>query len=231
MEVVARNSRCGTPLIALSRPECNPCGVTPSAHDAEDRRRETALRIVRHARELAHQHGADGFTMDQLADRVGVSRRTLFNYFPGKYDAIIGDDLSIDPGVLATFRAGGPTGELIEDMLVVADSLFAQAALTVADARQMRSLLEACPPLVSHVLTRLEEVITCLAEDIVAREGSPPDARTARGLLATFAVLGQLSVHEYAQASGDHTPGALLRLHFTGLRHLLAVNPSVPAGT
>ncbi|PID53459.1 MAG: hypothetical protein CSB46_07945, partial [Micrococcales bacterium] len=163
--------------------------MTPSAHDAEDRRRETALRIVRHARELAHQHGADGFTMDQLADRVGVSRRTL-------YDAIIGDDLSIDPGVLATFRAGGPTGELIEDMLVVADSLFAQAALTVADARQMRSLLEACPPLVSHVLTRLEEVITCLVEDIVAREGSPPDARTARGLLATFAVLGQLSVHE-----------------------------------
>ena len=36
------------------------------------------------------EHGLDGFTMEQLAERVGVSRRTLFYYFPAKDDAVLG---------------------------------------------------------------------------------------------------------------------------------------------
>jgi AcrR family transcriptional regulator len=37
-------------------------------------------------------HGFTGFTVEQLCDEVGVSRRTFFNYFPSKEDAVVGLD-------------------------------------------------------------------------------------------------------------------------------------------
>ncbi|WP_456237847.1 TetR/AcrR family transcriptional regulator [Nocardioides flavus (ex Wang et al. 2016)] len=39
--------------------------------------------ILDAARSLATEHGPDGFTVDQVAMRAGVSRRTVFNHFAG----------------------------------------------------------------------------------------------------------------------------------------------------
>ncbi|MDP3890466.1 TetR family transcriptional regulator, partial [Nocardioides sp.] len=79
----------------------------------EARRHATAHRITQRAQELTLEHGLDGFTMDELADAADVSRRTLFNYFPGKIDAVLGAIPQIDPELLAVFRAGGPHGDLV----------------------------------------------------------------------------------------------------------------------
>ena len=64
--------------------------VRQSATTRAGRRRATAYRISVCARSLTEQHGLDGFTMEDLAEAAGVSRRTLFNYFPGKVDAVLG---------------------------------------------------------------------------------------------------------------------------------------------
>ncbi|WP_062072521.1 TetR/AcrR family transcriptional regulator [Demequina sediminicola] len=40
--------------------------------------------------ELARKHGLEGATIDAIAERAGVSRRTFFNYYPSKEDAILG---------------------------------------------------------------------------------------------------------------------------------------------
>lgn len=62
--------------------------MTSSATDApglrELRRRETERRIVRHTLRLTADRGFDGFTVQELAEAVGISRRTFFNYFPSK---------------------------------------------------------------------------------------------------------------------------------------------------
>lgn len=46
-------------------------------------RAERRLAILDAARALATEHGSDGFTVDQVAARAGVSRRTVFNHFAG----------------------------------------------------------------------------------------------------------------------------------------------------
>lgn len=46
-------------------------------------RAERRLAIIDAARALATEHGSDGFTVDQVALRAGVSRRTVFNHFAG----------------------------------------------------------------------------------------------------------------------------------------------------
>ena len=67
---------------------------TPSRRDT--RRAETARRIRWAALELTREKTFDGWTMDELAERAEVSRRTLFNYFDSKADVVLGpehDDL------------------------------------------------------------------------------------------------------------------------------------------
>jgi TetR/AcrR family transcriptional regulator of autoinduction and epiphytic fitness len=46
-------------------------------------RAERRVAIIDAARALATEHGSDGFTVDQVALRAGVSRRTVFNHFAG----------------------------------------------------------------------------------------------------------------------------------------------------
>jgi AcrR family transcriptional regulator len=45
-------------------------------------KRATRTAISTAALSLARAHGPGGFTVDQLAEEAGISRRTFFNYFP-----------------------------------------------------------------------------------------------------------------------------------------------------
>lgn len=45
--------------------------------------------IVDAARSLAASHGSDGFTVDQVAQLAGVSRRTVFNHFATVDDLLV----------------------------------------------------------------------------------------------------------------------------------------------
>ena len=71
--------------------ECNNQRVT-SPHPTDGR---GALRLQRRdgildaARSLAAAHGSDGFTVDQVAQLAGVSRRTVFNHFATVDDLLV----------------------------------------------------------------------------------------------------------------------------------------------
>ncbi|MFC5299564.1 TetR/AcrR family transcriptional regulator [Brachybacterium tyrofermentans] len=53
-------------------------------------RLETLRSLHLAASELAEEGGLAAATVDAIADRAGVSRRTFFNYFASKEDAILG---------------------------------------------------------------------------------------------------------------------------------------------
>src|SRR3954468_15571954 len=98
--------------------------MTDSAVGVRERRRaETSLRITEVARRLTAERGLHGFTVEQVCEAVGISRRTFFNYFPSKDDAIIGypeDPLDPDPaaGFLASGSGSGSAGPELLDALV-----------------------------------------------------------------------------------------------------------------
>src|ERR1044072_5308273 len=61
-------------------------------------------RIVDSARAHFFSHGFRSVTMDDLALELGISKKTLYAYFPGKFDlleAVLADKLA---GVEATLR-------------------------------------------------------------------------------------------------------------------------------
>lgn len=80
------------------------------------------------ALKLVIDNGYDGFTMEELAQKVGVSRRTLFNYIKDKESAVLGPEFSEEVEYqFQNFAAGLPTGSLREDSEIMAKAEFKRA--------------------------------------------------------------------------------------------------------
>jgi AcrR family transcriptional regulator len=62
--------------------------MAPSGRLQDLRRIDTRQRLARAALELAQEHGADQIKPEDIAQRAGVSRRTLFNHVPSASAAL-----------------------------------------------------------------------------------------------------------------------------------------------
>ncbi|HEY0952755.1 helix-turn-helix domain-containing protein [Nocardioides sp.] len=149
----------------------------------ELKRLETAHRIRDCALVLTDDRGLDGWTMDDLAEAADVSRRTLFNYYPGKVDAVLGATPELPEEVVDAFRAGGPHGDLLDDLAELA-----RVALTVKrpereEVELGRRVLRTEPRLFGAAHQRFEAVTDEFAELVLEREGAGADPDRAKLLL------------------------------------------------
>ena len=161
------------------------------ASSAIVRRRSTLRRITIAAQELTIERGYDGFTLDELAERVGVSRRTLFNHVRGKEEAVLGVRPDFDPALVADFRAGGPTGDLFEDLLALIVELLDREDADRADAARFHRLLETNPALIGRVITELDTVCA----EAVAMAADRPDEVDPHRAQVVVSLLGALIAH------------------------------------
>lgn len=142
-----------------------------SASTRERRRQETEHRIGLAALRLTEAYGLDGFTMEDLAEAAEVSRRTLFNYFPSKLDAVLGNPPEIPPDVMATFHAGGPHGHLVDDLGVLVRVILEGKDITREEMVLGRRVITGEPRLMVAVHARFEDIATEFVDVILAREG------------------------------------------------------------
>lgn len=150
-------------------------------------RRRTAASITACAQQLVVDHGLDGFTLNDLAASVGVSRRTLFNYFPGKLDAVVGVKPELPVQDQAEFVAGGPTGDLIEDVIVMVRRLVDTGELTSSELARTRRVLVAEPRLIGHASERLERDCAHMVDLLLQRRGANLDRDRAELLVRVLA--------------------------------------------
>jgi AcrR family transcriptional regulator len=160
-----------------------------SATLRERRRLETEHRITICAQRLTDERGLDGFTMDDLAENAQVSRRTLFNYFPSKIDAVLGNPPELPPDVLATFYAKGPHGHLVDDLGVLALVLLSSKVLGREEMERGRRIVTTTPRLIVAAHERFEALAGEFVEMILAREGQEFGAARARLLVHLFVAL------------------------------------------
>lgn len=163
-----------------------------SRRDAK--RRATRASLVNAARALTARHGVHGFTVEQLCEQVGVSRRTFFNYFPTKDEAILGapaDELPAD--AVAAFLAGGApepfSGDLAGDYVELLAAAHEGAALTREEHVALHRALIAEPRLLDRLMERGRAMEQRLAALVAEREGvdaSDPRARVAATLLGAL---------------------------------------------
>lgn len=70
--------------------QSSPVGPPAQGGLRERQRLETLVTIHHAAVGLAREHGLHATTVEAIAARAGISRRTFFNYYPTKEDAVLG---------------------------------------------------------------------------------------------------------------------------------------------
>lgn len=144
---------------------------------ANIRTRERRALLGARARELAVERGLGGFTIDELCDDVGVSRRTFFNYFPSKEQAVLGrpeDGLEGDAAVRFLAGGGAPgtlSPSLLDGLVDLAVEHFEAIGLTPDRAQQLFALLEREPKLFSALMQAGNERDRLLERLSAEREG------------------------------------------------------------
>jgi len=164
---------------------------------ATQRRSETSDRITLCAQKLTDEQGLDGFTMDDLAEAAAVSRRTLFNYFPGKVDAVLGLFPVLDPDAVAVFCAGGPHHDLVQDLRALVVPLLRTEMMGRDVLARGRRIMLANPRLIARAHECYTEISAEVVDHIATREGPTFAALRARVAVSVLAALFDSALDEY----------------------------------
>lgn len=189
--------------------------MADSATSRELTRTRTGHRISTSARRLTLERGFDGFTVAELAAESGVSRRTLFNYFPSKLDAVLGTAACVSPADLVVFTGGGPYGDLVEDLGVLAKPLLEEKALDQEYLDLGRRVLCFSPRVAAAAHQRFEEFAGQFVTLILEREGEQFGAARARLLVALLVAIYDAALSTQLAEPGDRT----LAEHYDHMLH------------
>lgn len=149
----------------------------------ERKRAATRAAITAVARTLTAERGLNGYTVEEVCEQAGISRRTFFNYFPAKEDAILGHvDDEIPRDVIDDFIAAGGTsrpGEispnLFQDLVTLSLKLSENMAASEVETRQLIGVIKKEPQLMLRIIGATAEREAEFASVLALREGVPPD--------------------------------------------------------
>lgn len=186
----------------------------------------TRSALVARARRLTAEVGLSGFTVQQLADDVGISRRTFFNHFPTKESAVLGIENGLDDALIDRFgrarRADAPDRRhLLDDLADMAIAHFDAMNPTASDLDDLVTALQREPRLIQAL------IVTGRAEqrrfvDLLAESDPSQDRASAEVAAVAFEALARLSVDLFLRDGEAQPFGAILRERIALARTLFA---------
>jgi TetR/AcrR family transcriptional regulator, regulator of mycofactocin system len=151
-------------------------GGRGTAEVARGRRPSTTRRhIARVALDLFDRQGFDATTVGQIAEAVGIGRRTFFRYYESKRDVVWGE-FDAELIRLRQHLLGASADEAMMDVVrraVVATNRFGAGELD--ELRIRMGLISAVPALVAHSAVRFAEWCDVIAEYVALRTGGACD--------------------------------------------------------
>ncbi|MEE9964436.1 MAG: TetR/AcrR family transcriptional regulator [Propionicimonas sp.] len=180
----------------------------------------TSASLIAHAAlDLFIREGFENTTMDAVAAAAGVSRRTLFQYFPSKSAIVWHGAQQAYEALLTTLNEVRSDSDWHPQ---VADAMVASLQFPDDDLQALRlrlQLINAEPSLQTHLFTDAHQQLHAIAQRIAASLGTDPDdlapfvlARTA--WTASFSAL----LWWAQQGHGDPRVAARQALELLGLK-------------
>lgn len=191
----------------------------------EQRKRRTRRTLTKHARRLTIDHGLHGFTVEQVCELAGVSRRTFFNYFASKEEAIVGPPDGSHHEAFDAFRAARPAGatglslSLVDDLVTLAVELIGEFD-DVDEFDDPRLVIAREPQLLSAFIGAGETADREFAELVAEREGLPADEPAVTLTVALFTALVRSTADRFFTPGNDRTLAELLDEAVASARHL-----------
>ncbi|WP_210492845.1 mycofactocin system transcriptional regulator [Patulibacter sp. SYSU D01012] len=137
-------------------------------------RATTPLSITQASLALFDRQGYEETTVDEIARAAGISRRTLFRYFPSKHDIVWGDFSAH----VARFRASLDDAPADEPTMTVLRRCVVQfndyGPDAEAELRTRMRLITTVPALQGHAMLRHQEWCDAIAAFVAARRGGRP---------------------------------------------------------
>lgn len=155
---------------------------TPAPPSLRERKRlATSLEIHDAAADLTLEHGLHQVTIEQIADRAGISQRTFFNYFASKDDAVLGVQ---EPCLSEETRAGlydEGAGDLLTRVVFLLSAVFRSTITPGSSKPRRKELIQAHPELRSRIMTRIGDaermVHNAITETTAGDRDVPADMR------------------------------------------------------
>ncbi|MET0885323.1 MAG: TetR family transcriptional regulator [Mycetocola sp.] len=195
----------------------------------ERRMAQTAARLTSVARRLTAERGLNGFTVEEVCDEVDVSRRTFFNYFPTKDDAVLGVDPGEEVGKFSEdFLARGSRGwEIVIDDLV--DLVIEHFESTGHDHKphaEFHAALDREPRLLLRFLGATREREKQAVALVASREGVAADDPRAVAVVGVLSTLLKHAGEHYLARPGTDDISTFLRAQLAALRVVMAAPSS-----
>lgn len=145
----------------------------------ERRKAETWTALHEAAASLALERGLEHATVEAIAESVGVSSRTFFNYFRAKEDAVLGlQEPVLDPQLLSRLSSRVDLVRQVSRLLVAV----ARTALGSTDALRRRQLMTAYPHLAQRQMEYMVKAEALVCEAVASvLAGDPSWAAGAEG--------------------------------------------------
>lgn len=164
----------------------------------ERKKRERGQALRQAALELALENGYANVTIENICERCGVSRRTFFNYFSSKEEALLGRADTVfddeDQPDIEAFEAGGPSGRLLADLQHLLASVVRTRLNRREEMHQYHQLLKQDPSLMQVQMSRMgnnerlfREMIQRRLDGATTTSGAPATDENSAATSATKA--------------------------------------------
>ena len=164
---------CTTCKVSAVQNLVEPSAVPTGLRERKKRERREAL--IDAAQTLVLERGLDEVPVEDVCTSIGVSTRTFFNYFASKDDAVLGvEDFSPSPDAVAVFVAGGPTGDLLDDLQALVTDLLAHQVMSLDRVHRAIKLVEREPRLLARHMWWIENLRTGLIDVFDRRRADHP---------------------------------------------------------
>jgi len=181
------------------------------------------------ARRLTAERGLSGFTVEELCEQVGISRRTFFNYFDTKEQAVIGQHEDwLDGPTVEAFLAARPAGTvglsptLMSDLADLAIAHMHLVGVTTDEAREFIAAVDREPQLLRAFINANAEQERRLTELVARREGLPATDPVAHTAVVLFGGLVRRSADQFFTPGNAQPFDGLLRRHLAAAEAIFA---------
>ena len=181
----------------------------------ERKRAATHSAITTAARGLTAERGLTGFTVEELCEQVGISRRTFFNYFPSKEDAVLGAPAALpeeltEPFIAAGSPSPGLSPNLLQDLVDLAVAHMGSMAVSRSELAQLKDALSTEPRLVQKLMQGTREADERLRRLIALREHLEWDDPRIVAVANVFSALIQRAGPEFFDPDNTRSYRAVL---------------------
>lgn len=169
----------------------------------EQKKEQARSAISLAAIELCKKHGFDAVTIERIAERAGVSRRTYFRYFPSKEMALLDRRSRQLEAFQAKLSAAPPGATALEVVTEALRSLADDYRDNRARILIERRLFAASAEVTSRDLALDRELERAIAQAVEARLSGRQARRAARFFAAAAMGVVRALLDEWAEAKGE----------------------------